>query len=338
MARSANQKIKILYLMQLLLEKTDETHALTAPQLIDELQALGIHAERKTIYDDIETLRLFGLDIVKRKEAPAGYFIASRQFELPELKLLVDTVQASRFITAKKSDELIHKLERLTSHYEARQLQRQVTVTGRIKTMNESIYYNVDKIHEAISANVKIAFQYFEWTVEKEPRPRHGGIVYRISPWVLNWDNENYYMIGYDQDAGTVKHYRVDKMLHIRLTDEPRTGRDCFQDFNPADFSRKTFGMFAGQEQKLRLRFENRFVGVVIDRFGKDVPLRADGNSHFIARVNVTVSGPFFGWLSGLGPGVKILSPKSVVTEYQTFLYQLLSQYKQPVKKGTADV
>lgn len=328
MPKSPNQKIKLLYLMQILLEKTDESHALTSSQLIEELSALGVRAERKTIYDDIETLKLFGMDIVNRRESPAGYFVASRQFELPELKLLVDTVQASRFITAKKSDELIHKLEQLASRHEARQLQRQVTVTGRIKTMNESIYYNVDKIHEAISANVMISFQYFEWTVEKEARPRRGGALYQISPWALTWDDENYYMIGYDKAAGAVKHYRVDKMMNIQLTKKLRQGKECFQHFNLAEFSRKTFGMFGGEEQELRLRFENRFAGVVIDRFGKDVTMRSDGDEHFIARVRVTVSGPFYGWLSGLGPGVRIVSPKTAAQDYQAFLTSLLEQYR----------
>lgn len=327
MPKSSNQKIKILYLMRILLEKTDETHVLNASELIAELAFYGIRAERKTIYDDIEALRLFGLDIVYRKEPPAGYFIASRPFQLPELKLLVDTVQASRFITAKKSAELIRKLEQLASHYEARQLQRQVTVSGRIKTMNESIYYNVDKIHEAISANVQISFQYFEWTIEKEPQLRHGGKSYQISPWALTWDNQNYYMIGYDQEADQVKYYRVDKMLHIERTASPRDGRECFQNFNLADFSRKTFGMFSGQEQTLTLCFENRLAGVVIDRFGKDVPLHAEDSQSFTARIQVTISNQFFGWLSGLGPGVRILSPETAARQYQEFLQSLLAQY-----------
>lgn len=327
MSRSRSQKMKILCLMQILLEKTDESHVLTASELIGCLAGYGITAERKAIYDDIETLRLFGLDIVNRHEPPAGYFVASRRFELPELKLLVDTVQASRFITAKKSDELIRKLEQLASCHEARQLQRQVVVSGRIKTMNESIYYNVDKIHEAISANVQISFRYFEWTVKKEPRLKRDGKSYLVSPWALTWDNQNYYMIGYDSEADAVRHYRVDKMLHIGLLTEPRMGRERFQSFNLADFSRKTFGMFSGEEQTLTLRFENRFVGVVIDRFGKDVPLRADGDSHFTARVQVAVSSQFFGWLSGLGPGVTIIKPEPVIVRYREFLKTLLSQY-----------
>ena len=327
MPKSPNQKIKLLYLMQILLEETDDDHALTTAQLIDRLAALDVKAERKTIYDDIETLRHFGLDILLRKESPAGYYIGSRQFELAELKLLVDTVQASRFLTAKKSDELIRKLEKLTSHHEAHQLQRQVTVTGRIKTMNESIFYNVDKIHDALSAGVMIRFQYFEWTPEKKQNLRHDGTFYEISPWALNWDDENYYMIGYDHNVAKVKYYRVDKMLRIQLTKKPRQGKEHLQDLNMADFSRKTFGMFAGQEQELRIRFPNHLAGVVIDRFGKEIPLRPDTDHSFTARLPVTISGQFFGWLAGLGPGVRILSPESAAQEYQEYLRKLLEDY-----------
>ena len=327
MPKSPNQKIKLLYLMQILLEETDDDHVLSTHQLIDKLAALDVKAERKTIYDDIETLRHFGLDIINRREAPAGYYVGSRQFELAELKLLVDTVQASRFLTAKKSSELIRKLEQLTSRHEAHQLQRQVTVTGRIKTMNESIYYNVDKIHDAIAAGVMICFQYFEWTPKKEQQLRHDGAFYEISPWALTWDDENYYMIGFDHTAGRVKYYRVDKMLKIKLTNLPRQGREHLQDLNLADFSRQTFGMFDGKEQELTIRFANKLAGVVIDRFGKDISMRPDTDTHFVAHLRVNVSGQFFGWLAGLGPGVKILSPDAVAKEYQEYLQQLLAEY-----------
>lgn len=227
--------------MQVFLERSDEKHPLTMADLMAELGHNGIQAERKSIYADIETLRTFGMDIILRKDAPAGYYLGKRDFELPELKLLVDTVQASKFITAKKSGELIQKLEGLASHYEARQLQRQVYVANRIKTMNESIYYNVDKIHNAISENVKIRFQYYEWTVPKGMKLRRDGDFYCISPWVLTWDDENYYLLGFDEEAGMVKHYRVDKMLGIEMTKESRLGREHFDDFDTAVFSKKNF-------------------------------------------------------------------------------------------------
>lgn len=328
MAKLQNQKIKILYLMRAFRERSDEQHPLTVADLIAELGRYDIHAERKSIYADIETLRIFGMDIILRKDAPAGYYLASREFELAELKLLVDAVQASKFITAKKSDELIHKLEGLASHYEAFQLQRQVYVANRIKTMNESIYYNVDKIHSAISENVKIRFQYFEWAVPKEMRLRKNGAFYCISPWALTWDDENYYLLGFDEEAEIVKHYRVDKMLGIEMTAEARTGGEYFKNFDTAVFSKKIFGMFGGNEQDVKIRFENRLIGVVLDRFGKDLSVRPVDKDHFDIRVRIVVSHPFFGWLSGLGAGVKILSPESVAEEYREFLRGILTQYE----------
>ena len=327
MAKSYNQKMKILYLMQAFLERTDEMHVLSMKEILEMLEGNGIRAERKSIYDDIETLRVYGLDIVYRKEPPSGYYLASRSFELPELKLLVDVVQSSKFITERKSAELIKKLEGLTSRYEAQQLQRQVFVANRIKTMNESIYYNVDKIHGAILADVKISFRYFEWTVEKQMHLKRNGEKYCISPWALTWADENYYLIAYDEEAGIVKHYRVDKMLSIELTKEKRVGKEHFTDFNTANFAKKTFGMFGGEEQELRLEFENHLIGVVIDRFGKDAPIRKKDETHFWVRVKVVVSPQFFGWLSGLGIGVKIVTPEAVQQEYRQFLQELLEQY-----------
>ncbi len=329
MAKSYNQKMKILYIMKIFLEKTDENHVITMKEIISELNRYDIKAERKSIYDDIEALRLFGFDIICQKGKNHGYCLASREFELPELKLLVDAVQSFKFVTAKKSAALIKKLEGLMSRHEAGQLQRQVVAANRIKTMNESIYYNVDKIHTAILNNVKILFTYFEWTVSKEVKLKRNGEKYCISPWTLVWDNENYYMIGYDSDSGQVKHYRVDKMLSVELSDSRREGREYCEKFNAADFSRKTFGMFGGEEHTLTVRFENKLIGVVIDRFGKDVTTIILDDEHFAARLNVAVSNQFFGWLSALGKGVTILEPNSVREDYKSFLKDLLEQYEQ---------
>ena len=329
MAKSSNQKLKILYIMQMLLEQTDEEHVLSIQDIIRGLEAYGISAERKSIYDDLEALRHFGLDIEQRREKPVGYYLASREFELPELKLLVDIVQSSKFITAKKSDQLIQKIEGLAGRHQAWQLHRQVVVANRIKTMNESIYYNVDKIHSAISENVKIVFQYFEWTPEKKMELRKGGEWYRISPWALTWDDENYYLIGYDDAAEISKHYRVDKMVNISLVDEPREGQEMFQNFDAAAFSKRIFGMYGGREWNLCIRFDNRLIGVVIDRFGKEAAICPEDQDHFTVHVRVAVSNPFFGWLSGLGTGVRIVSPKPVARKYQAYLEALLKQYEE---------
>ena len=327
MSKSEKQKQKLLYIIQLLMEKTDDAHTVTTQEIIDYLAAQGILAERKSIYDDINTLIDFGMDIVKVKQRPAGYQLASRQFELAELKLLVDAVQSSKFITSKKSGELIGKLETLCSKREAGQLHRQVVVTNRAKAVNENIYYNVDQIYSAIAENVKIQFLYFDWNVKKEMIPRHGGKYYTVSPWLLTWDDDNYYLIAYDDESNMIKHYRVDKMLKISSSKQNRQGKEVFENFDIAAYSRKTFGMFAGEEETVILLCDKKMTGVVIDRFGNEVPMRNFDEEHILVRVNVAVSRQFFGWLTGLGNTVKIQSPEKTVKEYTEYLQNILANY-----------
>lgn len=327
MARSEKQKLKLLYIMQLLIERTDEEHAVTTQEIIDYLQANDIASERKSIYSDIDLLILYGMDIIKIKERPGGYYLASRQFELAELKLLVDAVQASKFITSKKSGELIAKLETLCSKAEAKQLHRQVVVTNRNKAVNESIYYNVDMIYKAIAENVKIRFQYFEWSVNKEMKLRRDGSFYEVSPWILSWDDENYYLIAYDDRSREIRHYRVDKMLKIGLLNVAREGKAQFEHLDIAGYSKKTFGMFAGEEETVTLSCDSNLTGVMIDRFGKDVAMRKIDETHIKARVDVAVSRQFFGWVTGLGAAVKIEAPERVVRAYRDYLCEILGQY-----------
>jgi predicted DNA-binding transcriptional regulator YafY len=313
MPKSSNQKLKLLYLMKILQEKTDETHALSVPELIAELGRYDIKAERKSIYDDLEALRFFGLDIETSRSKTVGYFLANRTFELPELKLLVDSVQSSKFITHKKSTDLIRKIESLCSAYEGQSLQRQVYVANRIKTMNESIYYNVDNIHTGIGDNKKISFKYFEYAITKEKVLKRNGERYLVSPYALTWDDENYYMVGYDSDAEMIKHYRVDKMMDIAVTEEKRDGQQHFQNLDIAVYSKKLFSMFSGEEETVRIEFVNRLIGDVIDRFGKDVIVVKSGDAHFVISVSVAVSQQFLAWVASFGPEAKILSPESVV-------------------------
>ncbi len=328
MARSANQKIKILYLMRILLERTDDDHGLTLEEISNALLECGVEAERKTLYDDLEVLRVFGLDIEKRKDKTVRYHVVSREFELPELKLLVDAVQSSRFITHKKSNELIKKIESFTSRYEAQQLQRQVFISNRIKTMNESIYYTVDYIHDAINSNVKVSFQYFSWNVKKEKVLRYNGERAIVSPWALTWDDENYYMIGYDSLSGIVKHYRVDKMLNIQLTDEKRDGAELFKDFDMALYSKATFGMYGGKEETVSLRCNNRIAGVIIDRFGTDLPFGNVTDTHFDIRIKVHTSPLFYSWLMSFGADITVLAPNEVINEYKALSHAGLDQYE----------
>ena len=332
MAKSEKQKLKLLYLNRILHEQTDDSHRLNAEQLIAALDAYDIMAERKSIYGDILALQDFGVDIVAQKGRGAGYYVASRDFELAELKLLVDAIQSSRFITERKSKELIGKVAALTSQYEARSLQREVYVAGRNKALNEEIYYNVDQIHSAISQNHKISFRYFEWKLDfSSPqkivkRYRRDGARYVISPWALTWDDENYYMVGFDTEADCIKHYRVDKMENIEELTDSRDGRGHFERFDVASYTQKFFGMFSGEERAVSLRCQNSFIGVIQDRFGSDVFVRPDPESsaHFRATVRVAVSPQFFGWIAGLGGGVAIIEPEDVREQFCAHLKNVM--------------
>ncbi|MBE6772419.1 MAG: WYL domain-containing protein [Ruminococcaceae bacterium] len=328
MPKSSNQKLKLIYLMKILLEKTDEEHGMTTADIIAALAAQGISAERKSIYDDIEALRLFGIDIVKNQNGRGtDYRVVSRDFEMPELKLLVDAVQSSKFITRKKSDELIKKIEGFASIHEARQLHRQVYVANRIKTMNESIYLTVDKIHSAITLNKKITFQYFEWSPKKEKILRHDGALYSVSPWALTWDDENYYLIAYESSSNLIKHYRVDKMLKISVTDDEREGKELFDGFDMALYSKKTFGMFGGKEETVRLRCKNKMANIIIDRFGTESIISCVDSEHFEITVKVAVSPVFLSWLMNFGSDIKIISPQSVIEKFKNLAKESLEQY-----------
>ena len=327
MAIEPMQKLKILYVMKVLLEETDEQHSLTAEQIIGKLKAYGISAERKSIYSDIDSLIMYGIDIGMKKEKPAGYYVMSRQFELPELKLLVDAVQSAKFITVKKSNELISRLESLVSKNEASLLQRQVFVNHRVKTMNESIYYNVDAIHEAINNNRRITFTYWEWTVKKEMRLRKEGKRYEESPWLLSWDDENYYLIAYDHEDKRIKHFRVDKMKDIEIAVEKREGKLIFKNVDLAAYAKKTFGMFGGEDSSIQIVFPNELIGAVIDRFGTNIPIIPIDEKHFKANVVVAISTQFFGWLVGLGEGVKLVAPEDIIEQFKNHLDKVLKYY-----------
>ena len=307
MPKSANQKLKLICLCRLLWERTDEDHPMTVAQLIAALEEWDIHAARKSIYDDMEALRLMGLDVQCRKGRSPGWFLGERPFQLAELKLLVDAVQASRFITQRKSGELIGKLESLASVHQARQLQRQVYVDRRAKSMNESVYYSIDKLHSALSARRAVTFRYFEYNVKKEKVYRHEGRRYTVSPGGLIWDNERYYLVGFDHHSGEMRHYRVDRMSELAVTCLP--AEPAAQDLDVASYAQKHFGMFSGREGQVRLRCRSGLVGVMLDRFGGDVILVPDGEEHFTLTVPAVVSPQFLGWLFGLGDGVELLGP-----------------------------
>lgn len=328
MAKSENQKLKLLYIRKYLLEHTDKDHRVTTADIIRELEKYEIKAERKSIYNDIECLREFGMDIRRvQKDRTYSYYVTNRPFELPELKLLVDSVQSARFITKKKTNDLIKKIEKLAGSFEASQLQRLVFVAGRVKTMNDSIYRNVDRLHIAISENSQIRFHYFQWNVRKEPELRRNGTYYTVSPWALSCSDGNYYLVAYDAEEAKIKHFRVDKMLDIQMTGEKRQGRSVFNKFDTAIYDKKLFGMFGGTEERVKLLCDNALAGVILDRFGTDVNLIPKGENQFTVNVDVAVSRQFVFWVLGLGDRAKIVAPESVVALVREEVTRLEQQY-----------
>ncbi len=327
MARSPRQKQKLLLLRDYLERYTDEDHPASTGELIAYLASQDVAAERKSIYDDIETLRAFGLDVERQRRGNAsGWYIAQRDFQLPELRLLVDSVQSSRFITRKKSLELIGKIENLASEHQARGLRRQVWVKNRIKSMNESIYYLVDDLHAAIDADRRIRFHYFQYDARGKRKLRRDGAWYRISPYALLWDNENYYLVGRDDKAGIIKHFRVDKIVDLQRTGRPRDGREAFAGVDMAAYANGHFGMFSGGTEPVRLEFDNALAGAVIDRFGESVIL-VPGETRFTVTVTAAVNEPFFAWLCTCGDQVRILSPESAVDAMRRHIAKIAACY-----------
>lgn len=322
MARDSGQKLKLLYIVKILMEETDENHAISTQRLIEKLAAYDVTAERKSIYDDIGKLQDFGYDIIKRdNRTGGGYYLASRDFQVAELKLLVDAVQSSRFITEKKSRELIGKLEHLVSKHEAKELQRQVYVAGRVKTENESIYYQIDTLHKAIQDNKQIRFSYMEWNHKKQlvAKPK----IYQVSPWILMWKDENYYLVAYDEEVDALRHYRMDKIMNMEALELTRVGKRKYERRNPVEYVNKTFGMFGAVEEDVVLTFPEKLVGVIIDRFGKEVSIRPDGD-RLRVRVKVMASNQFFGWVAGVGMQLQIAGPEHVKESYKEWLQSLL--------------
>lgn len=328
MARQSHSKLKLLYLIKILWEKTDEEHPITVNEIIEQLKSYGISAERKSIYSDIELLQDFGLDIICIREKANQYFIGSREFQMPELKLLVDAVQSSRFITYKKSSELIKKIEKLCSIYQAKTLQRQVIVSDRIKNMNESIYYNVDVIHHAIQENKKIKFLYFDYTVDKEISFRRGGEYYIASPYALSWSDNNYYLIAYYPRYDDISNFRVDRMKNVQVMEEKREIKEEFKNFNIVDYSNKIFHMYSGKMETVELEFDFSLINVVIDRFGKDVFIYHKRGNSFCIHTDVIIGDTFLGWLFMFGDKVKVLSPESLKKRMRESAKRVLKFYE----------
>ena len=327
MAKSAHQQEKLLRLQQIFLQETDEDHPLTMQQLIGRLEQFGIAAERKSIYINIETLNQCGADIItERRGSATVYYSAGGAFEAAELRLLADAVASSRFITAKKSTQLLKKLGGLVSRHQSDELRRQVHVAGRVKSMNETIFYLVDELHRAIDQNRAVTFLYYDWVLERgiARKPRHGGKQYCISPWQLLWQDEFYYLIAFDHETASIRHYRVDRMGDISITDQPRQGAQAFAAIRMEDYTARLFGMFGGTPQRIVLSCPERLLGVMIDRFGKEIhpQRRADGRLEI--HTDVIPSLPFYGWLLSLGDEVQIEAPEPLIEEFKSTLKRRL--------------
>lgn len=329
MPRSFNQKLKILYIMKILQERTDREHPIPVKDIMGILDSYGINAERKSVYDDMEALRLFGLKIGHRRGKISGYYLEERTFELPELKFLMDAVQSSHFITREQTKSLIRKLEGLASIPQARKLQGQVVAEQSVKTPNREIYKNIERIYDAIGENCQISFRYYEWNTDRKLQVKKGGQRYLVSPWKLIWNNDSYYLLGVDEHSGIVKHYRVDKIMDVCREKAARNGAAIFRDFDLGKFSIGTFGMFGGKDTLLKLEFANSLIGVVMDRFGPEAMIFPADREHFTLQTHIRVSGPFFGWLAGLGSEARIVSPEKTRREYTAFLKKALKEYEE---------
>ena len=325
MPKSDNQKLKIFYILDYLERNSGPDHPVRAAELISMLENRhNILCERKTVYSDIAALQDYGVDIVSLPGKNGGYYIASRNFELPELKLLIDAVQSSRFLTEKKSRELIEKLCNQCNEHDARLMRRDVVVSGRVKSMNETIYYNVDAIQESIAQNKQIRFRYFDWGMDGKRKYRDKD--YQASPYGLCQDNENCYLLAFSDRHG-ITSYRVDRMSDIQTLNDDRIPCPELTGKALTAHAKRLFQMYSGEATDVKLRFHRSLVNVVIDRFGRDILLIPDGEEHFVFTVNVAVSPMFLSWVIGFGKKAKVLYPQSVIDQCRQMCRDALEQY-----------
>ena len=302
----------LLLLRQYLYQQTDEQHPASVTDILAFWQQHGIQAGRKSVYTDIELLQNAGMDFVWVKRSQNRYFVGQRLFELPELKLLVDAVESSRFITEKKSTALIKKLGHLTSTAQAEQLNRRIYMGGTPKPENEGIYYNVDTIHNAVQKKQQITFRYFEYTPKKEKILKHDGYKYRFSPYAMIWNRDCYYAVGWSEKHGKIAQFRVDRMTAVEPLEQTAVQTP---DFDPAEYVRKVFGMYPDNLCTVELLCDNEVMRSVIDRFGENVQTETVDEQHFRATVEVAPSPPFFSWVFTFSGKIRIVSPAAVLEE-----------------------
>lgn len=326
MSKNINQKQKLLYIKQMLEEETDEEHGLTVSDMIERLKKYGIETERKSIYDDIDCLRNFGMDIQLKRGRRFMYYLGNRPFEMAELKILVDGVQVIKTLSDEQSRQLIGKIEKLVSVHQARKLSRHIFLQGRVKTVNEEIYQIIDAIHRAISENKQIRFRYFDVLGKKKKQFRKNGEFYEMSPWSLTFSEERYYLVAYDGDVGMIKHFRIDKMLNVTNIDKDREGQKHYSDFQIDLYSNRMFGMYGGEERRVTLYCDESLAGAMIDRFGESVLMIPDEGG-FRITISVVISPRFYSWLFGFGTKVRIIAPQDVREKFCQEMIKNLKQY-----------
>lgn len=327
MSRGANQKLKLLYLKQFFEEKTDEQHPAVMADILKYLETHEVEAERKSIGSDLDALEQFGMSVRDEdKLRNKKYFLAERDFKPSEVKLILDSVASSKFLSENKSRELMKKLGTLVNEYHRHELNREVKVAGRVKSMNDNATTALDHIHAAIAADKTVRFKYFHYDVNKERQFTHNGEYYEVSPWVVIYDSSFYYLLAYTGDD--IRTFRADRMASVHAGTKERQGKEQFEAFDLGKYMKSTFGMFSGKEEKVEMVFHNSLIDTVIDKFGQEVWLSPVDDDHFKITVPVAVSPQFFGWVFGLGGKVTILGPEKVVKKMKEMLEKVEKRYK----------
>lgn len=311
-------KNRILYILKYLWENTDEAHPVSTNEIISYLAQNGIEAGRKTIADDIQQLQECGYDVVCNKSRQNLYFIGSRTFELPELKLLVDAVQAATFISSRKSKPIIKKLSTLASPHQAKELNRRQYVDGRVKTSNERALYNIDTIFTAIFGGKQLSFKYRMYTAGKRTAYRHNGMQYEISPYDLVWSNDRYYVLGYSSKDSEVRTYRVDRIVDLTVLDIPCVRKPG--DYDIEGYFKRVFQMYDDEVYTVELLCDNDTMDMVIDHFDTKVKTETVDEQHFKVTAEVSVSPTFYAWIFTFAGRIRILSPAEVINGYKAHL------------------
>ena len=325
MANTNKQKLKLLYLIRILERETDPEHGLSMPEILERLEAEGVTAERKSVYRDIDALREVGIDIRKLPTRPVRYALVRSDLQLDDIMMLIDIVQSSRFITERKSNQLVKSLKALVSERERKLLDKRVHVKGRVKSKSDSVFHNVDTIHEALQRKRKIQFLYFSYGTDLKRSARHEGRQYELTPAKVVYADNKYYLAAYDDADGKIKTYRVDRMELLQVSEAPATRCAAIANYDYEDFAYQSFGMFHGEQACVTLRAKANLMDAMVDRFGRDVNVVKSAPGYADLRVNVRISPLFFGWVAGMNGDVTIRSPRRIVGDYKAWLKSLIS-------------